>query len=186
MKSKKPAQHQEQVRMLCRRWTAPREEIFRLLVQRRRQHLSAKEIYVLLQPAGHDIGIATIYRTLDLLDKAGLLRKIQCPGGQVRYQYKRSDQSDHQYHLICTVCGKVLNFRDFEKEELDLLGKTEDLLERKSGFLIRDHNIEYFGLCKKCRPDGARILTEKELSEFGPGRSPAGLKAGPLPGKEIT
>jgi Fur family ferric uptake transcriptional regulator len=186
MKGKKPAQHREQVRMFCRRWTTPREEIFRLLVQRRRQHLSAKEIYVLLQPAGHDIGIATIYRTLDLLDKAGLLRKIQCPGGQVRYQYKRSDQSDHQYHLICTVCGKVLNFRDFEKEELDLLGKTEDLLERKSGFLIRDHNIEYFGLCKKCRPDGARILTEKELSEFGPGRSPAGLKAGPLPGKEIT
>jgi Fur family ferric uptake transcriptional regulator len=172
--------------MLCRRWTMPREEIFRLLVQRHRQHLSAKQIYVLLQPAGHDIGIATIYRTLDLLDRAGLLRKIQCPGGQVRYQYRRGDQSDHQYHLICTVCGKILNCRDFEKEKLDLLGKTEDLLERKSGFLIRDHNIEYFGLCKKCRPDGARILTEKELSEFGLGRSPVGLKAGLIPSKEIT
>ncbi len=186
MKGKKPAQHKEQVRMLCRRWTTPREEIFRLLVQRRRQHLSAKEIYVLLQPAGHDIGIATLYRTLDLLDKAGLLCKIQCPGGQVRYQYRRGDQTDHQCHLICTVCGRILNYRDFEKEELDLLGKTEDLLERKSGFLIRDHNIEYFGLCKKCRPDGARILTENELSEFGSGRSPAGLKAGPIPSKEIT
>jgi Fur family ferric uptake transcriptional regulator len=173
MKGKKPAQHREQVRMFCRRWTTPREEIFRLLVQKRRQHLSAKEIYVLLQPAGHDIGIATIYRTLDLLDKAGLLRKIQCPGGQVRYQYKQNDQSDHQYHLICTVCGKILNYRDFEEDELDLLGKREDLLERKSGFLIRGHNIEYFGLCKKCRPDGARILTDYELSEFRPGRFPA-------------
>jgi Fur family ferric uptake transcriptional regulator len=186
MKGKKPAPRHDRIRVLCRRWTTPREEIFRLLVQRCRQHLSAKEIYVLLQPAGHDIGIATIYRTLDLLDKAGLLRKIQCPGGQVRYQYKRGGQSDHQYHLICTVCGKILGYRDFEKEELDLLGRTEDLLERKSGFLIRDHNIEYFGLCKKCRPDGARLLTEKELSEFAPGRSPAGLKAGPIPGKEIT
>lgn len=155
-------------------------------MQRRRQHLSAKEIFVLLQPGGHDIGIATIYRTLDLLDKAGLLRKIRCPGGQVRYQYKRNDQSDHQCHLICTVCGKILDYRDFEQEELDLLGKTEDLLEQKSGFLIRDHSIEYFGLCKKCRPDGAGILTEKELSEFVPGRSPAGLKAGPIPRKEIT
>ena len=172
--------------MLCRRWTMPREVIFRLLVQRRRQHLSAKEIYVLLQPAGHDIGIATIYRTLDLLDKAGLLRRIQWPGGQMRYQYRRGDQSDHQYHLICTVCGKILDYRDFEKEELDLLDKTEDLLERKSGFLIRNHNIEYFGLCKKCRPDGARILTEKELSEFASGRSPAGLKGGPIARKEIT
>jgi Fur family ferric uptake transcriptional regulator len=164
----------------------PREEIFKLLMQRRRQHLSVKEIYALLQPADHEIGIATIYRTLDLLDKAGLLRKIQRPGGQVRYQVKRSDQSDHQCHLICTVCGRVLNYRDFEKEELDLLGKTEDLLERKSGFIIRDHNIEYFGLCKKCRPDGARILTEKEPNEFGPERSRAGLKAGPIPSEEIT
>jgi Fur family ferric uptake transcriptional regulator len=172
--------------MLCRRWTMPREEIFRLLMQRRRQHLSAKEIYVLLKPAGHDIGIATIYRTLDLLDKAGLLRKIQCQGGQVRYQYKRGDQSDHQCHLICTVCGKILNCRDFDKEELDLVCKTEEILEKKSGFLIRDHNIECFGLCRKCQPDGARVLTGKELSEFGPGRSPVGLKAGLIPSKEIT
>jgi Fur family transcriptional regulator, ferric uptake regulator len=172
--------------MLCRRWTTPREEIFKLLVQRRRQHLSAKEIYVLLQPAGHDIGIATIYRTLDLLDKAGLLGKIQCPGGQVRYQYRRGDQADHQYHLICTVCGKILNYRDFRKEEIDLLDKTEDLLEQKSGFLIRDHNIEYFGLCKKCRPDGARILTEKEPSALGPERCPAKLKTESISSKEIA
>jgi Fur family ferric uptake transcriptional regulator len=175
MNGKKPAPRQEQLKMMCRRWTMPREEIFRLLMQRCRQHLSAKEIYGLLQAGGHDIGIATIYRTLDLLDRARLLRKIQCRGGQVRYQYKRGDQSDHEWHLICTVCGKILDYRDFEKEELDLLGKTEDLLERKSGFLIRDHNIEYFGLCKKCRPN-----------EFGPGRSAAGLKAGPIPSKEIT
>ncbi len=172
--------------MLCRRWTTPREEILRILVHRHRQHLSAKEIYVLLQPAGQDIGIATIYRTLDLLDRAGLLCKIQCPGGQVRYQYRRGHQSDHQCHLICTVCGKILDYRDFEQEELDLLGKTEGLLERKSGFLIRAHHVEYFGLCKKCRLDGTRILTEKELSKFAPGRSPAGLRAGQIPGKEIT
>jgi Fur family ferric uptake transcriptional regulator len=164
----------------------PREEIFKLLMQRRRQHLSVKEIYALLEPADHEIGIATIYRTLDLLDKAGLLRKIQCPGGQVRYQYKRSEQADPQYHLICTVCGRVLNYRDFEKEELDLLGRTEDILEQKSGFLIRDHNIEYFGLCKKCRPDGAGILSGKELSESGSERCPAGLKAASIPRKEIT
>lgn len=186
MKRKKPGAHQEKVRMLCRRWTAAREEILKLLMHGRRQHLSAKEIYILLQPAGNDIGIATVYRTLDLLDKGGLLRKIQCPGRQVRYQYRRGDQSDHQYHLICTVCGKILNCRDFEKEKLDLLGKTEGLLERKSGFLIRDRNIEYFGLCKECRPGGARILAQKALGEFGPERSPAGIKAALISGKEIT
>jgi hypothetical protein len=73
-----------------------------------------------------------------------------------------------------------------EKEELDLLGRTADLLEQKSGFLIRDHNIEYFGLCKKCRPDGAKIVTEKDFSGFVPGRSPAGLKMGKIPDKETA
>jgi Fur family ferric uptake transcriptional regulator len=186
MTGKKPAQHQEQVRTLCRRWTMPREEIFKLLMQKRRQHLSAKEIYVLLQPAGHDIGIATIYRTLDLLDRAGLLRRIQCPGGQVRYQYKRGDQADHEWHLVCKVCGKILNYRDLEKEEIDLVCKTEELLEKKSGFLIRDHNIEYFGLRGRCRPDRARMLTQHEFSESGRERRPAGYQAGTIPRKEIT
>jgi Fur family ferric uptake transcriptional regulator len=172
--------------MLCRRWTMPREEIFKVLMQRRRQHLSVKEIYSLLQPADHEIGIATIYRTLDLLDKAGLLRKIQCRGGQVRYQYKRSDQCDPQYHLICTVCGKILNYRDFETDELDLVCKTEEILEQKSGFLIREHNIEFFGLCKKCRPDGARILSSRDFNKSASEKCPAGHEAQSVPRKEIT
>jgi len=95
-------------------------------------------------------------------------------------------QSDHQYHLICTVCRKVLNYQDFEKEELDLLGKTEDLLERKSGFLIRDHNIEYFGLCRKCRPDRAGVLREIQSRVLEPEKSSAEPKEEPILSKEIT
>jgi Fur family transcriptional regulator, ferric uptake regulator len=167
MKSTKPAQ--QQFRRLCQRWTKPRQQIFRLLMQRRRHPLSAKEIYVLLRPAGHDIGIATIYRTLDLLDKAGLLRKVQCKGGQVKYQCRRADQPDHLCHLICTVCGTVLNYREFKKEDLGRAGRTEEMLARKSGFLIKDYNIEYFGFCKKCRPGGTGILSTA---------SPAGLRPG--------
>jgi len=62
------------------------------------------------------------------------------------------------------------------KEELDLLDKTEDLLERKSGFLIRNHNIEYYGLCRKCRPDGASILTEKNSANLRLGEPPLDSK----------
>ncbi len=156
MKAKKPSQHQKQIRKHCDRWTMPREDIFNLLMQSQR-HLSAKEIYALLQSGNGDLGIATVYRTLDMLDKAGLLRRIQCRDGQVRYEYKKGDHSDHHHHLICTDCGKILNYRDFEKEELDLVRKTEEILEKKHGFLIRDHNIEYLGLCGECRPGGAKF-----------------------------
>ncbi len=157
---KKPSvEHRKIIRAHCDRWTSSREEIFSILVKIQ-QHLSAKEIYALLQPSNSDVGMATVYRTLDLLDKAGLLRKVQCRDGQVRYEYKRGDQSDHHHHLICTDCGKILNYRDFEKEELDLVRKSEQIIEKKYGFLVRDHNIEFLGLCKECRPGGSKFLAK--------------------------
>ncbi|MGA2262271.1 MAG: transcriptional repressor [Acidobacteriota bacterium] len=156
---KKAGPHRKIISEHCERWTIPREEIFGLLMQSQ-QHLSAKEVYALLHPSNSAIGIATVYRRLDLLEKAGLLRKIQCRDGQLRYEYKRGDQSDHHHHLICTNCGKILNYRDFEKEELDLVRKTEEIMEKKYGFLVRDHNIEFLGLCKECRPGGQKFLAK--------------------------
>lgn len=156
---KSAVEHRKIIRAHCDRWTNAREEIFSILVKTQ-QHLSAKEIYAVLQPSNSEVGMATVYRTLDLLDKAGLLRKIQCRDGQVRYEYKRGDQSDHHHHLICTDCGKILNYRDFEKEELELVRKSEQIVEKKYGFLVRDHNIEFLGLCKECRPGGSKFLAK--------------------------
>ncbi len=155
MKTNIARQHLTQIENHCTRWTVPREKIFDLLIRSRR-HLSAKDIYAALGPANPDIGLTTVYRTLDLLDRAGLVRKINAGDGQVRFEYKRGDYSDHHQHLICTNCGKILNFRDFEKEELDLVRKTEEIMAAKHRFQIREHNIEFFGLCEDCRPSGKK------------------------------
>jgi len=98
--------------------------------------------------------LTTIYRTLELLDKSGLIRKIYAGDGQARFEYKRADHAHH--HLICTACGKILNYRDFEEEGMALVRKTEEILIRKHGFLIKDHDIEFLGLCENCRPGGIR------------------------------
>jgi Fur family ferric uptake transcriptional regulator len=153
MKNGKRSAHRNQVKDHCTRWTVPREEIFNLLIQSQ-QHLSAKDLYAMLNPSNPAIGLTTVYRTLDLLDRAGLVRKVNTGDGQVRFEYLRGHDSDHHHHLICTGCGKILNYRDFEKEELDLVRKTEDILAGKYGFLIREHNIEFLGLCPDCRPGG--------------------------------
>jgi Fur family ferric uptake transcriptional regulator len=145
--------HPGQVKDHCSRWTVPREEIFNILVQSQ-QHLSVKDIYASLGPTDPEVGLTTVYRTLDLLDRAGLIRKINMADGTALFEYKRGDGSDHHHHLICTGCGKILNYRDFEKEELDLVRKTEDALAQKYRFLIREHSIEYIGLCPDCRPGG--------------------------------
>ncbi|MGZ4887294.1 MAG: Fur family transcriptional regulator [Candidatus Aminicenantales bacterium] len=155
MKTNRARQHRNQIKDHCTRWTVPREEIFDLLI-RSQQHLSAKEIYATLSPANPEIGLTTVYRTLDLLANAGLARKINTGDGQVRFEYIRGDHSDHHHHLICTGCGTILNYRDFEKEELDLVRKTEEILAAKHKFLIREHNIEFFGLCEDCRPGGRK------------------------------
>jgi Fur family ferric uptake transcriptional regulator len=141
----------------CRRWTGPREEIFDLLLSTER-HLSAKDVHQLLHERSPEIGLTTVYRTLELLDKAGLVRKVHAGDGHVRYEYRRADHADHHHHLICTACGTILNYRDFEQEELELVRRTEALLARRYNFLIRDHNIEFLGLCGECRPGGSRSV----------------------------
>jgi Fur family ferric uptake transcriptional regulator len=143
----------------CARWTGPRDEVFNVLV-RTLQHLSAKDIFATLRKTSPDIGLTTVYRTLELLDKAGLVRRVSTQSGEVRFEYRRGDQTDHHHHLICTACCKIVNYRDFENEELDLVRKTEERLAQKHGFLIRDHNIEFLGLCEACRPGGSRSLPQ--------------------------
>lgn len=162
----------------CARWTGPRDEVFNLLV-RTQQHLSAKDIFAALRNTSPDLGLTTVYRTLELLDKASLVRRVSTQTGEVRFEYRRGDQTDHHHHLICTACGKIVNYRDFEHEELELVRKTEERLAQKHGFLIRDHNIEFLGLCKDCRPGGSRSL----LRSTGDGATPA---ARPRAGRRVS
>ena len=143
----------------CARWTGPRDEVFNVLV-RTQQHLRPKDIFAALRDSNPDVGLTTVYRTLELLERAGLVRRVSTQSGDVRYEYRRGDQTDHHHHLICTACCQIVNYRDFENEELELVRKTEERLARKHGFLIRDHNIEFLGLCQDCRPGGSRSLLE--------------------------
>jgi Fur family transcriptional regulator, ferric uptake regulator len=155
MASSSPRQrrHRDDLKDHCARWTVPRGEILDLLA-RTEQHLSAKDVHRLLLPDNPDIGLTTVYRTLELLEKAGLARRMHAGDGQARFEYRHADGTDHHHHLICTACGTILNYRDFETEELELVRRTEELLARKHGFLIKDHNIEFLGLCATCRPGG--------------------------------
>jgi Fur family ferric uptake transcriptional regulator len=97
------------------------------------------------------IGLTTIYRTLELLHRLDLVHKVAAGDGQSRYALKREDKGDHHHHLICTRCGKIVDYRDFVQEELELVKKIEEALAKKHSFVITDHNIEFLGLCEKCR-----------------------------------
>jgi len=132
------------------RWTVTREAILDLLSQTSR-HLSAKDIYASLYKECPRIGLTTVYRTLDLLYRSGLINKLVLGDGQARYEFKEGRKVAHHHHLVCLSCDKIIDYNEFEKEELELVQKTEALLSRKYKFLITDHNIEFLGYCASCR-----------------------------------
>ena len=132
------------------RWTIPREAILELL-SKTPKHLSAKEIYAALYKLYPGMGLTTIYRTLDLLERMELINKFSLGDGQNRYEFKSGEKKEHHHHLICTKCGKIIDYSDFVDEELKLVKKTEEILAKKYNFAIKDHNIEFLGLCEKCK-----------------------------------
>jgi len=147
-----PGRHHWQNRFrenVCR-WTVPREVILALL-SRTTEHLTAKDIYGALYSLYPGLGLTTVYRTLELLHRLGFVHKVAAGDGQSRYALKREDRGDHHHHLICTKCGKIVDYRDFVQEELELVKKTEESLAKKHNFVITDHNIEFLGLCEECR-----------------------------------
>jgi Fur family transcriptional regulator, ferric uptake regulator len=84
-----------------------------------------------------EVGLVTIYRTLDLLSEIGVVRRLELGGGP-RYELAE----DHHHHLICESCGAV---SEFERCPLDL--------QRLRGvdFEVNSHTLEIFGRCAKCR-----------------------------------
>lgn len=131
------------------RWTLTRKAILDLL-NRTSKHMSAKEIYDTLLKLYPGIGLSTVYRTLDLLSRMGLVKKLNIGEGKSRYEYKPGEEKLH-HHIICTKCGKIIDYSDFLDEELNLVGKIEKNLARKYNFIVKDHNIDFYGLCKDCR-----------------------------------
>ncbi|HNR65650.1 MAG TPA: transcriptional repressor [Atribacterota bacterium] len=133
------------------RITMPRQIILQVLDESKR-HLSAEDIYLKVYQIYPTIGLTTVYRTLELLVRMGLVFKFDFGDGRARYELTRGDGNlSHHHHLICTNCGRIIDYDDFIEEELELIKKTRQELEKKYGFEIRNHTLQFYGLCKKCK-----------------------------------
>ena len=132
--------------------TNQRKAVLKALSSKPDQHLTAEEIYELVRVDTPEIGIATIYRTIQLLCELGLIDKLNLDDGYVRYEIGKEDKNEHHHHhLICKSCGKVWSFED------DLLEELESYIERKTDFHVLDHELKFYGQCKEC--------AEKESAE---------------------
>ena len=135
------------------RITIPRQAILDILSSSSK-HLSAEDIYLAVHKTYPGIGLTTVYRTLELLEQMGLIHKFDFGDGRARYELIAGPKSTHHHHLICTGCGRVIDYSDFVEEELKLIKQVEDTLSKKHDFKINTHKIHFYGLCSKCHKTG--------------------------------
>lgn len=106
------------------------------------EHITAEQMYHLLAKKDPHLGLATIYRTLNLFCEAGL---AQARHFGTQTQYDNISHKGHHDHLICTDCGKIVEFENCDIERL------QEEVARRNGFTIKTHKLELYGLCAACR-----------------------------------
>ncbi|MFH0753568.1 MAG: Fur family transcriptional regulator [Candidatus Omnitrophota bacterium] len=132
------------------RITAGREAIIEALSVTH-DHLSAEDVYVRIHDKYPNVGLTTIYRTLDMLVNLGLVFKFDFGDGKSRYELTEGPKgSHHHHHLVCTGCKRVIDYTDFIDDEVELLRRTEKGLSDKYRFRIDNHLIQFYGTCTEC------------------------------------
>lgn len=103
--------------------------------------------------------LATVYRTLPLLEEAGIIRDVAAPGGKRSYEHVWS--RTHHDHLVCTTCGRTV---EFTYPAIEVL---QEAVAREHGFVLTRHRLELFGACDRCsgRDDGTGRSEKEEASD---------------------
>lgn len=125
--------------------TPQRRAVLDIIIENEGKHLSTEEIYESVKKQCPEIGLATVYRTLLLLEDMSLIFKLNLDDSKYRYELSHAEEDHHHHHLICLKCGKVIEV------EGDLLDVLEKDIEKKYDFKILNHILKFFGYCSKCK-----------------------------------
>lgn len=125
--------------------TNQRQVILQAFLDAEDNHLCAEDVYILVKKVAPEIGLATIYRTLDLFTELDLLKRLDFGDGRNRYELNNEDLAHFHHHLICLKCGIVKEFED------DMLETLESIIDKKLNFKTVDHQLKVYGYCSECR-----------------------------------
>jgi Fur family transcriptional regulator, ferric uptake regulator len=136
---------QKQVHSQSYKLTPQREATVRVLLEHEEDHLSAEDVYLLVKEKSPEIGLATVYRTLELLTELKVVDKINFGDGVSRYDLRKEGADHFHHHLVCIDCGSVDEIQE------DLLGDVEKIVENQFNFIIKDHRLTFHGICHRCQ-----------------------------------
>ena len=125
------------------KFTSQREAILRTLYDNP-QHFTSENLYMLVKQKYPDlnIGIATVYRTLALLEESGLVSSISLGIQGKKFEIANKPHHDH---LICKECGKIVEFENEKIEEL------QHQIAKENGFKLTNHLMQLYGICSECK-----------------------------------
>jgi Fur family ferric uptake transcriptional regulator len=106
-------------------------------------HMTIEDLLNVVRARDRGIGYATVYRTLKLLAECGVASERHFGDGLSRYELA-DDASAHHDHLICTTCGKII---EFEEPRIETL---QEEVAARHGFQVASHKHEMYGTCPEC------------------------------------
>ncbi|HIY57186.1 MAG TPA: transcriptional repressor [Candidatus Tetragenococcus pullicola] len=125
--------------------TPQREATVLVLLEKEKDHLSAEEVFFFVKQKNSDIGLATVYRTLEILTELKVVDKISFDDGVSRYDLRKEGAKHFHHHLLCLECGSI------EEIDEDLLGSVEEIVEDRYHFQVKDHRLTFHGICRSCQ-----------------------------------
>ena len=118
--------------------TLPRIKIMELLERAEHHHMSAEDVYKALIEQGEDVDLATVYRVLTQFEQAGIVERHNFENNLSVFEIM---QDEHHDHLVCDVCGKIVEFHN-EAIEAEQLKVAEEY-----GFKLSGHSLVLYGIC---------------------------------------
>lgn len=137
----------EQLHKASYKLTPQREATVRVLLENESDHLSAEDVYLKVKDKAPEIGLATVYRTLELLAELKVVDKINFGDGVARFDLRKEGAKHFHHHMVCMECGAV------DEIEEDLLEDVEKRVEKEFNFKILDHRLTFHGICHRCKND---------------------------------
>ncbi len=128
----------------ARKVTGPRAAILEIL--RKHPHpLTNREILLELQKSRGTCNLATVYRSMHLLEKMGMVKRFDFGDGSSRFELIGENDDGHHHHLVCTKCSEVVEIDECFPREI------EKQIAAKNRFKGVTHKLEFFGICPECQ-----------------------------------
>jgi len=131
------------------RFTVPRQIIIEIL-QQNEDYLSADDLYLQVHDHQPGIGLATVYRTLQLLVEIGVVSRIETGEGKARYKMAAENERRRREVLICTSCFRTFPLQRVPESRRKLIEEIEKDIHTENNFEVRQSILQFYGICEDC------------------------------------